>query len=171
MSANLSCLALAFLTISSCARNPPAPAPAATTFEFGTHRVQAIVPAGWEALDQGRQKRFQRGEAEIVLEHLSPLLPLPDWDHLIDWGLMAVDARIGHDQPREIKSRRQASIDGRDAIDIETWSRLDHGNPQRIFLIRDEDSVLALHTPGMAFPDTLAAFDAIRDSLHFVSVR
>ncbi len=60
-------------------------------------------------------------------------------------------------------------LDGREAMDIETWHRLDHTNPQRIFFVEDDGDLLALHTVGMAFEDSLAAFDAIRDSLHFVS--
>jgi len=56
-------------------------------------------------------------------------------------------------------------------VDIETWSRLDHANPQRIFLVNDDGDLLTLQTVRMAFADTLAAFDAIRDSLRFVSVR
>jgi hypothetical protein len=70
-----------------------------------------------------------------------------------------------------VKSRRAVTIDGREAMDIETWHRLDHSNPQRIFFVIDEGDLLALHTVRMAPPDTLAAFDALRDSLHFVSVR
>ena len=58
-----------------------------------------------------------------------------------------------------------------EAIDIETWNRLDHSNPQRILFVRDQEDVLALHTVRMAFADALAAFDAIRNSLHFVSER
>ena len=59
----------------------------------------------------------------------------------------------------------------REAFDIETWHRLDHTNSQRIFLVIDEGDLLALHTVRMALGDTLAAFEAIRDSLHFVSAR
>ncbi len=51
------------------------------------------MPAGWEALDQGKQKRFRKGEFEIVLQNLGPRTPPPrDLDELIDWGL----AEVGH---------------------------------------------------------------------------
>lgn len=134
--------------------------------------MQVAVPTGWEALDQGNQKRFRKGEFEIVLQYLGPATPPPrDLDALVDWGLAAVGQAVGHDQRREEKSRRTVTVDGREAVDIETWNRLDHTNPQRIFLIRDDGDLLALHTVRMAFADTLAAFDAIRDSLHFVSGR
>lgn len=147
----------------------PAPAPTQKHFEFGARRVQVAVPPGWEALDQGNQKRFRRGEFEIVLQYLGPATPAPrDLDGLFDWGLAAV----GHDDKRrDVKSRRAVTLDGREAVDIETWSRLDHSNPQRMFFVRDDGDLLALHTVRMAFADTLAAFDTIRDSLHFVSGR
>ena len=166
------------LAAPACARQAP---PVPQEFEFGALRVQVIVPAGWEALDQGKQKHFRKGELEIVLQSLGPTTPRRPaasppreltasegaayLDALIEWGLQAV----GHDRRREVRSRRPVTLDGREAIDIETWNRLDHTNPQRIFFVREADDLLALHTTGMARQDTLAAFAAIRDSLHFVS--
>ena len=162
-------LALLVVTSSSaCARDNTVPTP--KTFEFGAHRVQVTVPRGWEALDQGRQKHFRKGGFEIVLQNLGPPAPPPrNPDELIEWGLAEVGAEVGHDDRREVKSRHPMTIDGREAMDIETWNRLDHTNPQRIFLIRDDGDLLALHTVGRAFEDSRASFDAIRDSLHFVS--
>ena len=177
------CLTLAVLQLaaSGCVRDDPTQSP--REFELGTHRVQVIVPKGWEALDQGKQKRFRKGEFEIVLRNLGPTTPRGPAtpppreltaseaaaysDAIIDWGL----ALVGHDRRREVKTRRAVTLAGREAIDIETWNRLDHTNPQRIFFVRDGDDMLALHTVGMALQDSLAAFDAIRDSLHFVSAR
>ena len=140
--------------------------PAPKELVFGAHRVQVTVPTGWEALDLGTQKRFRKGEFEIVLQNLGPRTPPPrDLDELIDWGL----AQVGHNQRREEKSRRAVMLDGREGMDVETWHRLDHSNPQRIFFVEDDGDLLALHTVGMAFEDSLAAFGVIRDSLHFVS--
>ena len=157
---------------SGCAREKPTPVPQDKEFEFGARRVHVKVPVGWDALDQGQLKRFRKGEFEIVLQYLGPATPPSrDFDELIDWGLAAVGAGVGHDQGREVKSRRAVTVDGREAMDIETWSRLDHANPQRIFLVQDDGDLLALQTVRMAFADTLAAFDAIRDSLHFVSAK
>jgi hypothetical protein len=151
---------------SSCARET-APAPAKETqFEFGARRVQVIVPAGWEALDQGRQKRFRKGEFGIVLQYLEPANPLPrDQVEFMSWGLAAVGEAVGRDLRREIKSRRTIMIDGRPATEIETWNRLDHTNPARILLVPDDGAVLALYTERMALEESLAAFDAIRDSI------
>jgi hypothetical protein len=139
---------------SACARDNAPPA-ATKEFELGAHRVQVTVPAGWDALDQGKQKRFRRGEAEIVLQDLGKV----DWEPAL--------ASLHDDRRREVKSRRPRTIDNHEAMEIETWNRLDHTNPQRIFFVKDDGDLLALHTVGMAFQDSLAAFDAIRDSLHF----
>jgi hypothetical protein len=161
-------LAAMLVAAPACAREKPGPAP--KEFVFGARRVQVIVPDGWEALDQGRQKRFRRGEFSIVLQFLGPSTSPPrDLDELIDWGLAELGAEIGPDSRREVKSRRPVVLDGREAFDIETWNRLDHTNPQRIFFVKVDGGLLALHTERMAFGDTLAAFDAIRDSLHLVS--
>ena len=161
----LALILMAFAS-SSCAREKAAPAP--KELELGTRRVQVSVPAGWETLDQGRQKRFRKGEFEIVLQNLGPRVPpARDLDQLVDWGLAAV----GHNERRDMKSRREVTVDGREAIDIETWNRLDHTNPQRIFFVIDDGEVIALHTERMALEDSLAAFDALRDSLHVMSAQ
>jgi len=153
---------------SGCARDREASVPEEKQLEFGRHRVRVSVPTGWEMLDQGRQKRFRKGEFEIVLQSLGPATPSPhDLDGLVEWGLTA----LGHDQRSEIKSRHVSTLDGREAVDIETWNRLDHSNPGRIFLVSDDGDVLALQTVRMAFEDSLAAFDTIRGSLHFASDR
>lgn len=155
-------LAFTLAAASACSGDKTSSTP--KEFDLGAHPVQAIVPAGWEALDQGRQKRFRKGEFEIVLQNLgSPKSPPRTLDEFIDWGL----TEVGHNERREVKSRRTIMLDGREAVNVETWNRLDHTNPQRFFFVDDEGELLALHTERMAFSDSLAAFDAIRDSLHF----
>ena len=149
----------------ACAGDTP---PAPKEFELGTHRVQVLVPSGWEPLDQGRQKRFRNGEFFIVLQNLGTRTPPPrTLDELVDWGL----AEIGHTQRREVKSRQIVMIEGREGVDIETWNRLDHTNPQRVFFVDADGDLLALHTERMALDDSLAAFDVLRASFHFVSAR
>jgi hypothetical protein len=163
--------ALVLTAAFSCAREAPPPAAAADKqFDFGTRRVQVTVPAGWETLDQGAVKRIRKGESEIVLQFLT-LGSRSDgnFDEIIDWALSELRAGVGHDQQREVKSRHAVTIDGREAMDIESWSRLDHSNPQRIFFVRDEGDLLALQTVGMALAGTLTSFDAVRGSLHFPS--
>jgi len=167
---------------SSCAPDTPTPAPIkGKIFTFGARSVEVIVPAGWEALDQGQVKRFRKGEFEIVLQYLgrppapprNPAAPevAPTLDELVDWGLQTIGAGVGPDERREVKSRQPVALDGRQAMDIETWNRLDHTNPQRIFLVNDGGDLLALQTVRMALEDSLAAFDVIRDSLYFMSGR
>jgi len=160
-------LMLVVAAASSCARKVETPP--AKEFQFGARRVQLIVPEGWEALDHGSVKRFRKGEFAIVLTYLGDRLTPSshNTDQLIDSAL----GELGHNQRREVKSRREITIDGRKALNIETWQRLDHTNPQRFLFVIDDDDLLALHTEGMALQDSLAAFDAIRDSLHFMGAR
>ena len=128
--------------------------------ELGPHRVQVSAPDGWEVLDQGAQKRFRKGEADIVLQNLGKV----DWE--------AALGSLHDDQRREVKSRCAMTIDNHEAVDIETWNRLDHSWLQRLLFVRADDDLLALQTNRLADADTVKAFESIRDSLHFsASVR
>src|SRR5262245_43561134 len=110
-------LAAVLAATTACGGAKPAPTP--KEFQFGTHRVEVMVPNGWEAVDLGKQKRFRKGEFEIILEKLgSPTTPPRTLDELVDWGL----AGVGHNQRREEKSRRTVMLGGREAVDIETWN-------------------------------------------------
>jgi hypothetical protein len=128
------------------------------TLELGPHRVQVPVPAGWEVLDQGVQKRFRRGEADIVLENLGKV----DWERAL--------ASLHDKERRGVKSRRELTIDNHEAVEIETWNRLDHTWPQRLLLLRAEDDLLALHTTRLADADTVKAFESIRDHLSLSAI-
>ena len=141
--------------MAACTPREPAGVP--KEFELGRHRVQVSAPAGWEVLDQGAQKRFRKGESEIVLQNLGKTA----WDD----GL----ASLQDNQRREVKSRTAMTIDTHEAMDVETWNRLDHTWPQRLLLVRADDDLLALQTTRMADADTLSAFESIRDSLHLTS--
>src|SRR5262245_1236664 len=40
--------------------------------ELDRHRLTATLPARWQLLDQGLQKRFRNAESELVLQSLGP---------------------------------------------------------------------------------------------------
>jgi len=150
-------LVIAVVAASACAsRETPG---AETTLVLGPHQVRVVVsvPAGWEALDQGALKRFRKGESEIVLQSLGK--------EDLESGALA---RLSPDDRREVKSTRTLLVGNHDAREIETWNRLDHTWPQRYVFVRADEDVIALHTPRLADPATLKAFESIRDSLHFV---
>jgi len=168
-------LAAALTSASACA--PRDHANLEREFELGSHRVRVLAPAGWELADQGTQKRFRNGESQIVLVDLEPATRpltdsdrerLGDLDQFAEWGLAALGG-AGGDQRREVRSKRTITIDSHQAVDIETWNRLDHTWPQRLLFLRVDGDLFALHTPGRADADTMAAFEAILDSLHFIS--
>jgi hypothetical protein len=83
---------------------------------------------------RGPRKRFRNGESQIVLVDLEPatgrltesdLERLRDLDQFAEWGL-AVLGGAGGDQRREVRSRRTVTVDLYEAVEIETWNRLDH---------------------------------------------
>ena len=141
--------------VSACARDDAASIP--KELELGPHHIRVSAPAGWEVLDQGAHKRFRKGEADIVLRNLGQV----DWETAL--------ASLFDDQRREVKSRQSMTVDNHEALDVETWNRLDHAWPQRLLLVRADDDLLALETTGRADDQTTKAFDSLRDSLHFTS--
>jgi len=147
-------LLVATLTIVPACTQPNA-APVQKELELGSQRVQVSVPDGWDLLDQGAEKRFRQGESDIVLENLGRV------------DSESAFALLHDDQRREVKSRRAITIDNHDAVDIETWSRLDHSWPQRLLFVRIDADLLALHMTRQADAETAKAFESIRDSLHF----
>ena len=155
-------LLVTLLTASACAGREPASV--LKQFDIGLHRLQASTPLEWEFLDQGAQKRFRKGESEIVLLSLGPATRT-DLDQLADWGLAALTPR--NDDRRQIKSKQKVMVDNREAVDVETWNRLDHTWPQRLLFVPDGDYLVVLHTPRLADAETVKAFEAIRASLHF----
>ncbi|MGB7217375.1 MAG: hypothetical protein WBD07_01090 [Vicinamibacterales bacterium] len=68
-----------------------------------------------------------------------------------------------------MKSRSTATLDGRDAEDIETWTRLSHTYPQRLLFVEDAGDLLVLYTPREADAESVKAFGSIRDSLQFAA--
>lgn len=141
--------------MAACTHREPAGVP--RELDLGRHRVQVSVPTGWEVLDQGAQKRFRKGESEIVLQNLGKTT----WDD----GL----ASLEDNQRREVKSRTAMTIDNHEAMDVETWNRLDHTWPQRLLFVRADDDLLALQATRLVDAETLSAFESIRDSLHLTS--
>ena len=159
-------LVLSLVVVSACEAREAAGVE--TALDLGPNAVRVVVsaPAGWEVLDQGAKKRFRKGELEIVLQSLGKT-EITDLDQLADWGLPQLGSR-GDKERREVKSRQRVSVRHREAIDVETWNRLDHTWPQRYLFMRAGDDAVAMHTPRLADADTVKAFESVRDSIYFV---
>jgi hypothetical protein len=93
-------------------------------------------------------------------------LPPPDLRAVADASL----AKLGHDARRDVKSRITATIDGRDALDVETWNRLSHATPQRLLFVLNDGYLLAFYTGQGADTDAMTAFETMRAGLHFPGV-
>ena len=92
-------VALLIVTVAAASACAPREAPAVQKeLELGPHRLQVSAPAGWDVLDQGAQKRFRKGEADIVLQNLGKV----DWEPAL--------ASLQDDQRREVKSRRMRPV-------------------------------------------------------------
>ena len=46
-----------------------------TAFQVGEHRIEVMVPAGWQALDHGRQLKIRHEERELILLDLGAVRP------------------------------------------------------------------------------------------------
>jgi hypothetical protein len=90
-------------------------------------------------------------------------LPKPDMASLAS----AVLERIGHDQLRDIAEQRAMAIDGRGALLIDTWDRLNHtGRLRHVFVLNEGNLLLARMEMGR-FAEMEAAFDDLVASLSF----
>lgn len=216
----------------------------ARTFQVGKHRIEVMVPDGWQALDQGRQLMFRNGESTVIFtdlgavrpdgfgntataardlwrsgrddeartrlmelplrtdlfdshdaleriqEPLSAVLSAPrgaayanvdkDFDRLLaaiaemkppPIERIVDDAlpRLGHDDSRrEVKSRLAARVDDREAMMVETWMTLTHGDPRCLFIVVNAGRALALRS-NRCSGDLAETFHDVTLSLHFAA--
>jgi hypothetical protein len=90
-------------------------------------------------------------------------LPKPDIASLA----IAVLERIGHDQRRDVAEQRAMAVDGRGALLIDTWDRLNHtGRFRHVFVLNEGNLLLARMEMGR-FEDMEPAFDDLVASLSF----
>jgi hypothetical protein len=216
----------------------------ARTFQVGKHSIEVTVPAGWQALDQGRQLMFRNGESTVIFTDLGAVRPegfrdtatatrdlwrsgrddeartrlqeLPLRTDLFDshaaleriqeplsavlssprgaaYGDVAKDfdrllaaieemnpppieqivddalPRLGHDESRrEVKSRLAARVDDREAMMVETWMTLTHGDPRCLFIVVNAGRALALRS-DRCNGDLAEIFHDLTLSLHFAA--
>ncbi len=123
--------------------------------------------AAWSRVSNARADRpyedVQPAFAVILANiDVMPARPLP---LLVDAGL----AELGHDQRRDVKARRPMTVDGHEALDVETWNRLSHQNPERLMFVENDGYLLVLRTGQSADRETVRAFESVLDRLQFLA--
>jgi hypothetical protein len=77
--------------------------------------------------------------------------------------------RSGHEPwRREVKSRRETAVGGREAMLFETWMTLTHNDPRRVLVIVNDGRALTLRCDRCE-GEMAAAFDAVVKSLQFAA--
>lgn len=90
-------------------------------------------------------------------------LPTPDMISLATSALK----RIGHDERRDIAEQRAMAIDGRGALLIDTWDRLNHTQRLRHVFVLNEGNLLLARMEMGRFPEMETTFDDLVASLSF----
>lgn len=110
---------------------------------------------------KGTDYREVAADFERLLAAIGVMRPAP-LGRIVDDAL----PRLGHDQRREVKSRRAIEGNGREMMMVETWMALTHSNPGCLFVVVNGGRVLALRCDrceGEAFD----AFERLAASLQF----
>ncbi len=82
-------------------------------------------------------------------------------DAIVASGLRALD----EDERRAIARQEPLKVDGRPGLWVETWNRVDHGNPRAFGFVLDDGYLLVVMTDRAAGPDALPALRATVESL------
>jgi hypothetical protein len=75
--------------------------------------------------------------------------------------------RTGHDERRDVAEQRAMAIDGRGALLIDTWDRLNHTQRFRHVVVLNEGNLLLARMELGRFEEMQAAFDDLVASLSF----
>jgi hypothetical protein len=120
---------------------------------FATPAQREAFWAAWhEVSDENASHGAIAAGFDHILASVAEMKPM-DHDALADAWLAQVDPH----RRREVASRRALTVDGRPAIVLDTWYRVDHTQPRRIALVFDDGYALALQTGQGAFgPGPLA---------------
>jgi hypothetical protein len=132
-------------------------------------RRKAFFDSWWTALDGGRSKNINRGDAEVAWEYVLreiERLPEPELDDLVD-RLFPLIETAAH---REIAERVPSELDGRPAIRLETWDRLTHDHRQSFLVVLNEGNLFVLRMERGTYAQMKPAFETLAGSLAFHSV-
>ena len=133
---------------------------------YTTRKQYDRILAAWQKVD-GVALDNPPAAVETPFRELLAVIdstPQPALEAIVDDVL----PRLGHDERRyEVKSRTPTTVDGREAMTVETWLSLSHTGLQRQIIVVNEGRVLALQCRRCSDPVAAGAFEAVAASLHF----
>jgi len=151
------CLILFVLTLLAACDQPEP-----VELQVGTHVITILFPADWEHVDFGQRHQFRKDFERISIEDLGPM------GKNLDKAAERAMVQMGEDGRREVASRSRIQIDGRDAVEIDTWDHISHQYRKRYVFVMDERKILAITMMQGKFETMEATFDGLLASIAFV---
>lgn len=118
----------------------------------GEHSISVAIPDGWEHLDYGEHHLLRKELAAIAIRE-------------IGGGPDSGPGRLGENEQRDVASRTEIQVGGRNAVVIDTWDRLSHQWRKRFCFFRAGEPLIAIFTMHGEFEAMEPAFEALLASV------
>lgn len=143
--------------------------PAPVEKELGETRVSFVPPSGWRHFDHGRQQRFEREGASIVLSQLSPPVPPAQGGPSLGEWLEDTVEDLDPSAHRAIATRDTLGEEGQRVFRIDTWDRLTHEHRRRFAILSHGTVYLSVHLERGEIESVQQDFDRLVGSLQVLS--
>jgi len=131
-----------------------------------TSQRDAFWAAWSEVSDESADPRSVDAGFEHILANAAALKSA-DPETIADALLESED----RDQRREVATRRRRTVDGREAVVLDTWQRSTHTSRERLAFVFDDGAVIAVRTQPSAFAVTAFASRAVAFEQVLLSLR